>query len=282
MTYKHVVIVDDEYLIRELLYNKIDWEALGCQVVLKAPSASIVLDYIEEHHVDMIITDINMPFIDGMEMARRIKDTNPDIKVIVLTGYNEFDYAVKGIEVGVEGFILKPIDKEEVETVLKKAIDKINTEQKKEIDAKERIRNLEEERYSLEEEIIEITSKIKETDHSTDEESPIGNSEDVIDQVDQYIMKHMADSKLTLKGTAEHFFLNASYLSRTYKQRMGISFKERLFNLRMEKAVDLLQGTNMKVYEVANAVGIEDPNYFSLCFKKYKDMSVSDYKKSIK
>ncbi len=84
-----------------------------------------------------------------------------------------------------------------------------------------------------------------------------------------------------MKGTAEKFFLNPSYLSRIYKKRMGESFKERLFNLRMEKAVILLKSTDMKVYEVGSQVGIEDPNYFSLCFKKYMNMSVSEFRKKL-
>lgn len=276
MNLKKVVIVDDEYLIRELLQEKIDWERMNCELVLKASSASEVLDYIDDQEVDLVITDINMPNIDGMEMAKRIREHSPQIKIVVLTGYNDFEYAKKGIDIGVEGFILKPIDKDEVEPVIEKVIQKIDDEQGRMLAYNEQIQRLENERTTLEEELLKV--KTDPTAHVSNKKE---TSENIIDVINAYIETNMTDSQLTMKGTAEKFFLNPSYLSRIYKKEMGISFKERLFDLRMEKAVELLKKTNMKVYEIGNSVGIEDPNYFSLCFKKYMNMSVSEFKKKL-
>lgn len=105
--------------------------------------------------------------------------------------------------------------------------------------------------------------------------------ENIIDAINAYMLENIGNSELSQKGTAEKFFLNPSYLSRMYKKQMGVSFKERLFKLRMEEAVELLKTTDMKVYEIGSQVGIEDPNYFSLCFKKFMNMSVSEYRKQL-
>jgi two-component system response regulator YesN len=98
---------------------------------------------------------------------------------------------------------------------------------------------------------------------------------DIID----YIKENLADYDLTLAGVANKFYLNPSYLSRIFKQETGQSFSEYLSRLRMEKATELLKETEMKGYQVAEAIGIKDPYYFSNCFKKFTGMSVNDYKK---
>ena len=80
---------------------------------------------------------------------------------------------------------------------------------------------------------------------------------------------------------ARDMYTNASYLSRVFKEKTGQTFRGYLFKLRMEKAMELLRDTDNKGYEVAEMVGIKDPHYFSVCFKKYTGLSVSDYKKEI-
>lgn len=87
--------------------------------------------------------------------------------------------------------------------------------------------------------------------------------------------------ELSLSSVAKAFFLNPSYLSRTFKKEAGVSFSEYLTTVRMEKAIRLLMEKDMKSFEIADAVGISDPNYFGTCFKKYTGVSVSDYRKSI-
>jgi len=102
----------------------------------------------------------------------------------------------------------------------------------------------------------------------------------MIDEINDYIKEHLDDFDLTLKGTAEKFYINSSYLSRIYKKQTGKSFKEKVISLRMEEAIRLLKSTDLKVYEVSYRIGIQDPNYFSLSFRKYMNMSISEYRKS--
>ena len=97
----------------------------------------------------------------------------------------------------------------------------------------------------------------------------------------QYIQKEMSSPELSLSAVAEQFHMNDSYLSRTFKKELGFSFSKYLNRLRMERAIQLITGTDMKAYQVAEAVGIPDAYYFSSCFKKYTGMSIRDYKRNL-
>lgn len=100
-------------------------------------------------------------------------------------------------------------------------------------------------------------------------------------EVLQYVQKEMANPELSLNSIAEKFYMNTSYLSRVFKQELGFTFSKYLNRLRMEHALQLIDQTDLKVYQIAEAVGIPDAYYFSSCFKKYTGKSVRDYKKGI-
>ncbi len=91
---------------------------------------------------------------------------------------------------------------------------------------------------------------------------------DMVDKVLVYINENYCNSNLSLKATAAEFFINPDYLSRIFKKKLNVSFKEYVFNKRMERAVKLIAETELRSYQIGEAVGIIDPNYFSVCFKK--------------
>ena len=95
----------------------------------------------------------------------------------------------------------------------------------------------------------------------------------------QYIQANLTDASLSLGSVAETFHMNDSYLSRTFTKELGFSFSKYLNRLRMERAITLLSTTDLKAYQIAEAVGIPDAYYFSNCFKKYTGKSVRDYRK---
>ncbi len=104
-------------------------------------------------------------------------------------------------------------------------------------------------------------------------------SKTVLWEVLQYIQTHLTDSSLSLGSVAELFHMNDSYLSRTFTKELGFSFSKYLNRLRMEHAITLLNTTDLKAYQIAEAVGIPDAYYFSNCFKKYTGKSIRDYRK---
>lgn len=105
--------------------------------------------------------------------------------------------------------------------------------------------------------------------------------DDIIIKAKKYIDDNLGDNELSLSLIAKHLYLNPSYLSRMFKKEIGISFVEYLTKIRMEKAIELLKEGYMKAFEIADRIGISDPNYFSTCFKKYTSLSISEYKKII-
>lgn len=104
-----VLIVDDEYLIRNLLKMRIDWEQQGMTIIGEASHAQEALDLVEQRRPDIIFTDIYMPNINGIEFSRRVLEKYPMVKIVIVTGHDEFEYAQQSIKIGVVDFLLKPI-----------------------------------------------------------------------------------------------------------------------------------------------------------------------------
>lgn len=112
-----VLLVDDEDLIRDLLKECIPWNDLGMEIAGEAASAREALELVERLVPDIIFTDICMPFIDGIEFSKKVLAKYPQIKIIIITGYDDFEYARRSIKAGVLDFILKPINDEEITRV---------------------------------------------------------------------------------------------------------------------------------------------------------------------
>lgn len=125
-----VFLVDDEPIVLEGIRTKVDWEGSGFSFAGEATDGEIALSMIHEIKPDILITDIKMPFMDGLQLAATIKKTQPWIKIIILSGHDEFDYAKKAISIGIDDYILKPFTSEEIETALKKAAGNIDKERK--------------------------------------------------------------------------------------------------------------------------------------------------------
>ena len=109
-----VFLVDDEIVIREGIRTSFPWEKSGYTLVGEAPDGEIALPMIRDTNPDILITDIRMPFMDGMELCRIVRSQMPWIGIIILSGYDEFEYARQGIQLGVREYLLKPITSEEL------------------------------------------------------------------------------------------------------------------------------------------------------------------------
>lgn len=123
-----VFLVDDEPIVLEGIRTKIDWEKSGFSFAGEASDGEIALSMIHEIKPDILITDIKMPFMDGLQLASAIKKTQPWIKIIILSGHDEFYYAKKAISIGIEDYLLKPFTSDDVISSLKKAALQIDKE----------------------------------------------------------------------------------------------------------------------------------------------------------
>ncbi|MCM8901460.1 response regulator [Caldicoprobacter algeriensis] len=124
-----ILVVDDEKLEREGIRELLAWMELNIEVVGEASNGKKALEMAQQIKPDIVVTDIRMPGISGIELAAHLKKQFPDIKIIFVTGYQDFEYAKRAISLGVCGYVLKPIDKEELFTVIKKAVDEFEYEQ---------------------------------------------------------------------------------------------------------------------------------------------------------
>lgn len=121
----HLIIVDDEIIIRNSLTKTMDWERLNINVSAALSNGKEAVEFIEHYPVDIIISDIKMPFMDGMELLQYINENRPEIKVILLTGYAEFSYAKQAVKYNVCDYMLKPVQNQELEEAVKKCIQAI-------------------------------------------------------------------------------------------------------------------------------------------------------------
>lgn len=524
------MIVDDEALARKLIISAMDWEQFGIHIMAEAASALEAMAVLEEKVPDIIFMDIQMPYMDGLELSKRILKQYPNIRIVILTAHRDFDYAQKSIHIGISKFLLKPINPAALEAMVREIKEQITEEKRKwfeldhlkqilsqnytllrerflmdymvngtpDADSKRRfayyfpngipeyiqiaaletaahggLEQSEEERLLLDMKNLEyIKSHLKAYDsieafvdqkhhvilvvYSADikilplceqlqqsiqqisgahllfgignaypDLSQIGlsyqeslealkyshylsnqtiavyqsdlrvhstpwhieknvlqdvqfyikagisdqlkevleqlySSQDgklldlenakmlsiallsaglnaaneigvpsegltskgldilsnilrqetvpaiqhqtmeyllhmtamiasyrsskrksVMQDVVKYVQQNIVNSELTLNGVADHFHMNSSYLSRAFAKEMGLSFSKYLTKLRMEQAILLLKGSDLKAYQIAEAVGIPDAYYFSNCFKKYTGKSIRDYKRQL-
>ena len=238
-----VMIVDDEMPVRKLLQASIDWESLGLEVVGEAASGIEAINIIDDVNPDIVFVDICMPFMNGIEFTKMATSRYPDLFVIVLTGFDDFEYARECVRLPVVEYMLKPIVRSEVEKVLQRVVGELE--------------------------------KRRSSEKCVEQEEATLNSFEIQKIVD-YLKSNYKDSTINLASVAQQFGFNACYLSRKFKKETGVSFLEYLMKCRMEHAIELKK-SNLKMFETANEVGIPDPNYFGRCFKKYTGISYSEY-----
>lgn len=238
-----VMLIDDEPSARRLMRAAINWSDLGMEVVGEAENGIEAINVIDDMRPDIAFVDIAMPFMNGIEFSRLASERYPQLVLIIMTAFDEFEYARQCVRLPVFEYMLKPVVRSEVtETLLrvKKRLDEMAPPAR--------------------EPAVEIEPS-------------------AIEQIKDYLHKNYTNSQINLTSVAQMFGFSASYLSRKFKQETGKSFVECLTECRMERAKELA-GTNAKMFCTATEVGIPDPNYFGRCFKKYTGKSYSEYAKS--
>jgi two-component system response regulator YesN len=123
--YLNVLIVDDESHIRNGMKMKVDWESLEMRVTAEASDGAEALEYIKNDKIDLVITDINMPIMDGLRLIQKALEINKDLKFIVISGYSEFKYAHKAMKFGISEYLLKPLKEADMQTSLLKIREEI-------------------------------------------------------------------------------------------------------------------------------------------------------------
>ena len=118
MDFYRIILADDEEEVRKSIIKKIDWHAAGIEVVGDAENGQDALEKIEALEPDVLMTDIRMPYMDGLTLIERIRQKYPSMKVLIFSGYDDFEYAQQAIKLNVTEYILKPVNVEELTQIL--------------------------------------------------------------------------------------------------------------------------------------------------------------------
>lgn len=254
------IIAEDEKILRKGLILTTDWNSLGCEIVGEAENGKQALDIFIKEKPDLLITDIRMPVMDGLELIEKAKEYM-DAEFIIMSGYNDFSYAKKAIHLGVSEYILKPLDEDEFIDAIIHVKKKL---QKKKLSAMTNT------------ETIDTNEKQQPTDSMEYFISQNQSKNRYICEAIKYIQKHY-DQDIALKDICKSLLISESYLTKLFKEHLNYSFIDYLTHCRIYRACELLIKPDIKIYSVAEQVGYKDQRYFSVIFKKITGLTPKEY-----
>lgn len=240
----NVIAADDEGYIREALKKLIDWQKMDCQLVAVLSDGQALAEQIQKEKPDIVITDIQMPGMNGLEVCRYINEVCPETQIILLTAYSDFQYAKEAIKYNVCAYVLKISIMDELPAAVEKAAAKRSLYRGK----------------------------------KQNDEMDAAATGSLVRQVEAFIEQNYK-KRISLDDIAASLHVNRSYLSRTYKSKTGVNLFDAILYRRIDAAKEYLLNTDMKTYEVSEAVGVEDAGYFSKMFKKIVGVSPKEYRK---
>lgn len=410
-----IILVDDEEEIRGGIARRVDWESLGFELIGDAENGEEALEKIEQLEPDVVMTDIRMPYMDGLTLCSRIRQKYPAMKILLFSGYDDFDYAKQAIKLNVSEYILKPVNMEELREILTRVKNKLDEEirQRRDLDLlresyrqsipvlrevflndlvrgnvgaediSERLReyevdlsgackwiaavlDVEGEQYRqremnaisvrrlLEDNLqnyfrfaafnsMEGVTMVAAIDEEPDQTRlidllgeicreaakildvtvtiGIGNSCDGLERIDeayqsaqealrykslvgagktiyindmkrerdhtakkailearQYILDHYQEPDLSVDVLCRNLHMSPAYFSTMFKRETGQTYIAYLTEVRLNRAVELLNQTDEKTYVIAQKVGYQEQNYFSYVFKKKYGVSPTKFR----
>ncbi len=270
-----MLVADDEAAARRYVLGQIEWERLDITSLYEAQNGLEAWDIIQEKHPDLMILDIRMPGMDGVELLEKICETQTEISVIGLSGYSDFEAARKMLSSGrVVEYLLKPASADALFEAVTRCLTRIEE------------RSLLRRGLPLPEEDGEEASPHKTepggSGNRPEKEDPSlgkGRKRAIVQQAKEYIQAHYME-KLSLDAVASQVYLNPSYLSRIFTESEGMSFVDYIQWVRVQRAKELLADPRYKVYEVADQVGYPNFKHFLKVFKKLEQKTPSQYRES--
>lgn len=242
----NLLIVDDETETREALSSYFPWSEVGFRVVGQAGNGREALQFIGgDKRVDIVLTDIRMPVMNGIELAEDLYNSKRHIRIVFLSGYRDFEYARQALDYRVMNYILKPA------------------------------------KYQM---LLEVFVKIREeleAEHAGGQqaqgaERPGCDESAVIQQIKTHVQQHYRE--VSLEQVSKKVHMNANYLSSLFKQKTGQNFSDYVIKIKMEAAASLLLDANNKTYEISERVGYSNAKNFARTFKGYYGKTPSEYR----
>ena len=249
-----VLIADDERLEREALADLVVRRFEHEAVIQTAENGRRAADTAILWEADLILMDIEMPGINGLDAARAVLEQRPECKVIFVTAYSLFQYAHEAMHLGACDYLLKPVDPDEAEAAIRRAIRQIEAGRK----------------------LAELAPV------APDPAADTAEAEDRNALVMAHVRRYMEDNymfDLSLDSVSEILHISPAYLSAQFKKYQKMNFLDCLTELRINAAKQLLTDPLRSAAEVASMVGYEDASYFARAFKKRTGMTPTQYRR---
>ena len=235
----HVLIVDDEHTEREGLKSLIHQYKFPFHIH-EAESGAAAEGILNRSSIDIMITDVKMPVMSGLELSRMARKTQNDLKIVIYSGYDEFEYAKSAMKLGISNYLLKPI---------------------------------------VVDEFLEVMQEITQFNPMAGGEDAETQESKVIRQVKEMVKENF-QRDVSLTEVANEVYLSPGYLSLLFKKETGMNFSKYLTDYRLKKACHLLTHSNMKINDIGEFVGIDNPSYFARLFKTTYGVSPLNFRES--
>ena len=239
-----VLIVDDETYMVEYMKNLVDWKACGFDQVLTAKGGGLARDLLAKYRPELLITDIKMPKITGLDLSRLIDENRYQTRVIIISGYSDFEYAKQALRYRVSEYLVKPVLREDLEEALER--------------------------------ILPGSTKGGERGES-EEQGPSRDKYAAVSSVKAYIHENYSQD-LSLDALGDAVNLHPVYLSRIFKEVTDVNLSAYIADVRMQKAAKLLEETDLKVHEVMDKLGYRKRQHFTKLFKEKYGMTPKEYR----
>ena len=245
-----IIIIDDEPWALNYMKKIFERRDLGFHICAAVSNAEAALKLIPSVHPHVIITDIQMPKITGLELLQKIKETAPECEVVIVSAYSNFDYAREALQHHAFDYCVKPVSMQDAQLLLQKL------------------------RTHLEKHHQTAVPVANDVDAFT---KPDPVAESSFQELLVYI-KNNFTQRLFLKELATQFALSPNYCCSLFTKTTGLTFSQYITKLRMEKALLLLQNPTLTINDIARLTGYDDQIYFSKVFKKYYSLTPSQYR----
>lgn len=251
-----VLIADDEPIERAVICKIINKRFKDQLEIVQAVNGREAVELFEEKRFHILLLDIEMPGINGLEAAEKIRKQDRRCIIIFLTAFEEFDYAKKAITVKAMDYLLKPSSEEAIIAVIEEAICMADEQEKDDIRK------------------VPDKNELLGPDFETLEHIRIGV---VQDEILQFIQTHYVED-ISMQDVAEAMNYSSAYFCKLFKQCFSKSFTTYLSEYRVEKAKQLLLDVTVNVKEISDKVGYHDSNYFTKVFKRIVGVTPSEYR----
>lgn len=269
-----ILVVDDEYNTRMgVSYTLQQWGGDKAEIAV-AENGQQALNMLREREYDLLITDIRMPLMSGIQLLETLREEKNEVAAVLLTGFAEFEYAQQGLRLGAIDYLLKPVRQSELINTTEKALSMARQ-------AKERRARLQ--RHFSQLKLSEADAARGAQGQTSQDKDPLSlhTSNEYVVKAVQYIEEHISDV-LTIKEVAQQVHLNPSYFSVLFKEEAGLTFIDYVTQLRMKKAKELLESSSLSLDAISEQIGLQTTSYFIRMFKKFESITPKQYRDQVK